>query len=182
VAKAFAAAGCRKIAITDVNETLLKQTGTAIRVAHPHVITLEIAGDISSEAFVDSFVDEVFKCFGRIDYCVNCAGILGKSVPSTETSLEEFDRVNNVNYRGCWLSSRAELRAMLKQDPLPSHDSLRPPQRGSIINIASQLAIVGRAETRKSDLCQYTFGNLVILVSYNIKQPHIPPRKLQSLQ
>jgi len=39
---------------------------------------------------------------------------------------------------------------MLKQDPLPSHDPDREPQRGSIVNVASQLGIVGRPEARKS--------------------------------
>jgi len=34
---------------------------------------------------------------------------------------------------------------MLKQDPLLNHDSERPPQRGAIVNIASQLGIVGRS-------------------------------------
>ncbi|KAL4896035.1 hypothetical protein BDV59DRAFT_171871 [Aspergillus ambiguus] len=33
---------------------------------------------------------------------------------------------------------------MLHQDPLPSHDPNRSPQRGAIVNIASQLGIVGR--------------------------------------
>jgi len=69
---------------------------------------------------------------------------MGNNQTSTETSLDDFDKINNVNYRGCWLSSRAELNAMMKQDPLPSHDSHRPSQRGSIVNIASQLGIVGR--------------------------------------
>ena len=60
--------------------------------------------------------------FGRVDYCVNCAGILSNNENSTETSIEEFGRINNVNYSGCWLTSRAELGTMLKQEPLPSYD------------------------------------------------------------
>ncbi|KAE8377216.1 hypothetical protein BDV26DRAFT_218841 [Aspergillus bertholletiae] len=64
-------------------------------------------------------------------------------------STETFDQINNVNYRGCWLSSRAELRHMINQDPLPSHDASRPPQRGAVVNIASQLGIVGRPGARK---------------------------------
>ncbi|TVY35708.1 3-oxoacyl-[acyl-carrier-protein] reductase [Lachnellula occidentalis] len=51
--------------------------------------------------------------------------------------------VNNINYRGCWLSSRAELAQMVRQEPLPSHDG-RPGERGSVVNIASQLGVVGR--------------------------------------
>lgn len=69
---------------------------------------------------------------------------MGNNHISTETSLDAFDKINNVNYRGCWLSSRAQIKAMLRQDPLPSHDPNRPVQRGSIVNIASQLGFVGR--------------------------------------
>jgi NAD(P)-dependent dehydrogenase (short-subunit alcohol dehydrogenase family) len=108
------------------------------------------AGDISSEEFVDFFVSQTSQRFGRLDYCVNCAGILGRYTRSTETSTAEFDRINSVNYRGSWLASRAQLRAMLLQDPLPSHDADRPGQRGSIVNIASQIGMVGRPNARKN--------------------------------
>jgi hypothetical protein len=45
-------------------------------------------------------------------------GILSNNQRSDETSIADFDRINNVNYRGCWLTSRAEITQMLKQDPL----------------------------------------------------------------
>lgn len=82
--------------------------------------------------------------FGRLDYCVNCAGILGNSRPSVETSVDDFDKINAVNYRGTWLSSRAQIRAMMKQEMLEGGR-----ERGSIVNIASQLGIVSRRGARK---------------------------------
>jgi len=149
VAKAFAAAGCRKIAITDRNQELLRGTESDILKIQSETQVVSIVGDISSPDFADSLVDETVKKLGRVDYCVNCAGIMGNNQSSTESSLEDFDRINNINYRGLWLSSRAQIKAMLKQEPLPSHDSARPGQRGSIVNIASQLGIVGRPAARK---------------------------------
>ncbi|KAJ5442816.1 Short-chain dehydrogenase/reductase SDR [Penicillium cf. griseofulvum] len=143
-AKAFAAAGCKQIAITDLNEKSLHQTAEVITSTYPEVHLLVKAGNVADDQFADSFIDAVVQEFGRVDYAVNCAGILGKSLRSTETSLEEFDRVNNINYRGCWLSSRAELRQMVTQSGLPSHDVNRPPQRGAVVNVASQLGIVSR--------------------------------------
>ena len=82
----------------------------------------------------------------RASLQVNCAGILGNNQSSTNTSLPEFDRINDINYRGMWLCSRAELRAMLNQEPLPDPyaDPKRPPTKAAIVNIASQLGIVGR--------------------------------------
>jgi NAD(P)-dependent dehydrogenase (short-subunit alcohol dehydrogenase family) len=72
--------------------------------------------------------------------------------------------INNVNYRGCWLSSRAAIQRMLKQDPLPTHDG-RPGYRGSIVNIASQLGIVGRPAARKSNNLEDHYFQLLIFNS-----------------
>lgn len=104
---------------------------------------------MADDGFAESFMSQVAKAFGRVDYAVNCAGVLGKPMRSGETSIAEFDRVNNINYRGCWLSSRAQLKQMVQQSPLPSHDPSRSPQRGAIVNIASQLGIVSRPNARK---------------------------------
>jgi NAD(P)-dependent dehydrogenase (short-subunit alcohol dehydrogenase family) len=61
-------------------------------------------------------------------------------------TTDAFDRLNNINYKGSWLSCRAQLRNMLKQQPMKEH----PKQRGSIVNIASQLGIVARPGAGKS--------------------------------
>lgn len=79
-------------------------------------------------------------------------GVLSNNERSSETTLEEFDRINSINYRGCWLCSRAEITQMLKQEPLPTHDG-RLGNRGSVVNIASQLGIVGRPAARGCCLC-----------------------------
>ncbi|KAK4944392.1 hypothetical protein LTR10_016278 [Elasticomyces elasticus] len=146
-AAAFAEAGCKRIAITDRNAELLSKTHLSITDKWSAVEIYSEAGDISQEDFVTRFMANVVEKFGRVDYAVNCAGVLGQSKRSHEMDTAEFDRVNKINYRGCWLSSRAELRQMLKQDPM-SDDTGRAPQRGAIVNIASQLGIVGRPTAR----------------------------------
>ncbi|KAK7902229.1 hypothetical protein LTR67_001873 [Exophiala xenobiotica] len=143
-ARAFAEAGCKRIAITDRNADLLEKTKESIASKWPEVEVFSEAGDISVEDFVDNFMKNVVDKFGSIDYAVNCAGVLGQALRSHEMDAAEFDRINTINYRGCWLSSRAELRQMVKQDLPASDDSGRAPQRGAIVNIASQLGIVGR--------------------------------------
>jgi NAD(P)-dependent dehydrogenase (short-subunit alcohol dehydrogenase family) len=135
--------------VTDIREELLENTVEKIKANHSDVEVLSLTGDISKPEFVTSFMESVSKEFGRIDYAVNCAGILSKDERSTDMSLAAFDQLNNVNYRACWMSSRAELAVMLKQEPLPSHVASRPPQRGAIVNIASQLGIVSRPLARK---------------------------------
>lgn len=125
------------------------------------------------------------QSFGRLDYAVNCAGIIGDNKISTESSLEAFDKLNDVNYRGCWLCSRAELKAMLDQDPLPSHDPRRPPQRGSIVNIASQLGIVGRPagaiySASKAAVMAMTRGDAIDYSSKNIRVNSICPGLIET--
>lgn len=141
MAKGFARSGCTKIAITDINPNTLKQTKEAILAINSSVTVFEKSGDVANESFVNSFHNEVFQEFSRLDYAVNCAGVLGsKTVKAVDMPTDAFDRLNNINYKGSWLSCRAQLRNMLRQEALPEH----PKQRGSIVNIASQLGLVAR--------------------------------------
>ncbi|KAK2002354.1 short-chain dehydrogenase [Colletotrichum falcatum] len=140
VAKGFARSGCSKIAITDLNKTSLADTRQAIHQVDPKAQVVSQEGDISDEGFVNAFVEETTKSFGRIDYSISCAGILGQSLRSHETSTAAFDHITNVNYKGSWLVSRAVLRRMLSQKPHEEHLG----QRGAIVNIASQLGVVAR--------------------------------------
>jgi NAD(P)-dependent dehydrogenase (short-subunit alcohol dehydrogenase family) len=78
----------------------------------------------------------------------NGIGVIGNNARSTDTSTQQFDEINGINYRGMWLSSRAELAQMLKQEPLPTHDG-RKGNRGAIVNIASQLGLVSMPNAGK---------------------------------
>lgn len=78
---------------------------------------------------VTALLDAAISAFGRVDYAVNAAGVLGASSRSHEMSIDDFDNVLSVDYRGCWLCSREELKHMVKQEPLQSHDG-RPGNRG----------------------------------------------------
>ncbi|KAF2434817.1 oxidoreductase [Tothia fuscella] len=182
IAKSFAEAGCRCIAITDVIAGKLEETREEIINVSPDVVVLTATGDISDERFVNAFINSVIAETGRIDYAVNCAGILGNNQSSTNTSLPEFDRINDINYRGCWLSSRAELRAMLKQEPSPNiiGDANRPPARGTIVNVASQLGIVGRPRctaysASKAAVIAMTRGDAIDYAEFGIRVNCICP-------
>lgn len=147
VARAFAKSGCTRLAITDINRDSLARTHDAIMAINPKAQVTSRAGDVSDESFVDSLMAEATRAFRRVDYAVNCAGILGNDLRSAESPVSDFDRINRVNYRGTWLSSRAALAQMVKQEPLAEH----PGQRGAIVNIASQLGIVARPGAGESE-------------------------------
>lgn len=53
-----------------------------------------------------------------------------------------------TNFRGLWLCAREELKYMSTQEFGETHDG-RPGFRGSIVNIASNLALVSKPEVRK---------------------------------
>lgn len=142
VARGFTSAGCTRLAITDINIDTLASTAQSISQINPQANVLEVTGSVADETFVDKLVKGTVERFGRLDYVVNCAGVLGDALRSSETPVSQFDRINDVNYKGSWMVSRAALGQMVRQEILPEH----PGQRGSIVNIASQLGLVGRPE------------------------------------
>lgn len=91
---------------------------------------MEQTADVSDEAAVEAFVVAATATLGRPDILVNNAGILREG-PIAATDVAEFDRVIAVNLRGNFLASRAFVRRA---------------KAGRIINIASDLGILGREE------------------------------------
>ncbi|KAF8253656.1 oxidoreductase [Wilcoxina mikolae CBS 423.85] len=87
---------------------------------------------------MDSIIDDAVSQFGRLDCAVNCAGIDCASSPLATTTTAEFDRVNQVNYRGVFFALRAQLRVMAAQEP---RDEERG-ERGSIVNISSVAGVM----------------------------------------
>jgi NAD(P)-dependent dehydrogenase (short-subunit alcohol dehydrogenase family) len=94
---------------------------------------LALAADVRDPDAVRAAFATIRERLGAPDVLVNNAGIAHRA-PTLETSVEEWDRVLAVNLRGALLCSQAVAPAMLAAG------------RGSIINIASQLAIAVAAE------------------------------------
>jgi len=83
-----------------------------------------VQADVSSSAQVDAMFERVLAAFGRLDILVNNAGIQTWK-PLLELSEEEWDRVLDVNLKGCFLCTQRAARAM------------RGSGGGAIINIGS---------------------------------------------
>ena len=70
VARAFAEAGCRALAITDIDDKKLLNTKDYIISKHEAITVLTATGDIADEKFVQSFINGVVQEAGRLDYAV----------------------------------------------------------------------------------------------------------------
>lgn len=86
--------------------------------------------DVSQETEVEAFFEAAASSLDTPDILVNNAGIL-REAPLVDTTAEAFDRIIAVNLRGTFLASRAFVRRA---------------HTGRIINIASDLGILGREE------------------------------------
>ncbi|MDA7598626.1 SDR family oxidoreductase [Alphaproteobacteria bacterium] len=86
-----------------------------------------IVGDVSDVVAMADIIDGLRP----FEILVNSAG-LARHTPAIETDPDDFDAVMAVNLRGAYFLSQAAAKAMLAD----GHE-------GSIINISSQMALVG---------------------------------------
>ncbi len=75
---------------------------------------LAVEADVSKREDVERMIAQVVEKFGRVDICVNNAGIEIKR-PFLEVTDDEWNKVIAVNLYGCFVVSQAAARAMVKQ-------------------------------------------------------------------
>lgn len=128
-AETFAREGARVVA-NDALEGALAETVALVRDVGGEIIG--VPGNVAVGADVRRVVEEGVRAFGALHVLYNNAGIM----PSADTSVEETDeetlaRVLDVNLKGVFLCCKYGIPELLKVGG------------GSIINIASFVAIVG---------------------------------------
>lgn len=74
---------------------------------------LPIQCDIRDAEQVEAAVQKTVDTFGGIDICVNNASAISLT-PTLDTPVKTFDLMNQINYRGSWLTSRACLPHLLR--------------------------------------------------------------------
>ncbi|KAI4226780.1 MAG: hypothetical protein L6R36_002920 [Xanthoria steineri] len=139
---AFAEAGVSAIAFADLDEQKAGKVAEKSKslATNSDYRTIVLAVDVTDPTSVQRMVDETVRVFGRIDYNVNAAGIDNDShTPIFDTTIEDFDKVMNINARGVLTCTRAVSKAMLAQDSrhTTTRSGTRDIGRGSIVNLGS---------------------------------------------
>lgn len=131
MAKALAEAGAN-IAIIARDDNANKEAAQLINSTYG-VGCISNSCDITSEESVKKAVDATVSEFGKIDILINSAGIniRGKI---EDLSVEDFNKVQQVNVTGSWLVSRAVIPVMRKNG------------YGRIINLGSMLSVTAIPE------------------------------------
>ena len=126
-AKLFAREGAR-VVIGDIREAEGRAVEAEIQKAGDQVVFLRL--DVTSETDWQRAVALAEQLFGKLDVLVNNAGVSVRG-RLEEVTVEEWDRVMAINAKGVFLGTKAAIPA------------LRRAGGGSIVNISSQLGLVG---------------------------------------
>ncbi len=96
---------------------------------------VSVVADVTDEHHCEDMVKQAVSKFGRLDILVANAGIWVQleREDATQISIEEWDKVMNVNIKGTWLSAKAAIPQMVEQG------------YGKIITLTSTRAIKGGA-------------------------------------
>ncbi|MGN6759551.1 MAG: SDR family NAD(P)-dependent oxidoreductase, partial [Thermomicrobiales bacterium] len=93
--------------------------------------TLVLPLDLLQLDTIGAMVDQAVAHFGRIDILVNNAGINIQRM-ALDVTEDDWDKVLDVNLKGLFFTSQAVARVMVRQGT-----------GGKIVNIASQMGVVG---------------------------------------
>ena len=110
-----------KLALTGRNESNLQKVGKDC--SGVGEVPLLLVGELTSEEDVKRIIDDTVKRFGRLDILVNNAGIFELGSIET-TSLEQYDRIMNVNFRTVFHLTMLAVPHLIKT-------------QGSIVNVSS---------------------------------------------
>jgi NAD(P)-dependent dehydrogenase (short-subunit alcohol dehydrogenase family) len=98
-----------------------------------------VKADVTDKDQVDGLFDTAMATYGSVDIAFNNAGISPPDDDVIETTeLPAWQKVQDINLKSVYLSCRAALRHMV------------PAKKGSIINTASFVAVMGSATSQIS--------------------------------
>ncbi|HEY4281085.1 MAG TPA: SDR family NAD(P)-dependent oxidoreductase [Conexibacter sp.] len=117
-----------------------------------------LAQDVTSWGSCEAAVAETIARHGRVDVLVNNAGITS-GVPFQELTEAEWDRVNDVNAKGVFLSTRAVVDHMIKRrdGAIVSISSMAGKEGLPLLAhyCATKFAVIGITQSLAKELAPY---------------------------
>ncbi|WP_238902911.1 SDR family NAD(P)-dependent oxidoreductase [Clostridium sp. YIM B02506] len=136
-----------------------KEVADSIRKAGGEAIFFN--ADCSKAEDIKALVDFAVNHYGRLDGIVNNAGIGMGGSPLHEYSLEEYDKVTNLNLKGLFVGMKYALEAIFKSKTengfiinIASIAGIMP-QRGQALYTATKHAVVGLTQSAALDYAPY---------------------------
>jgi NAD(P)-dependent dehydrogenase (short-subunit alcohol dehydrogenase family) len=167
VARAYLQAGA-EVAIAARHSEVLEEVAKELSAAGGRV--LPVSCDVTRPDQVDGMVDRVTVELGGVDIAVCNAGIVAVT-PMLEMSPEEFQRIQDTNVTGVFLTAQAAARAMVRQGQggvIITTASMS----GHIINIPQQ---VGHYCASKAAVIHLTKAMAVEFAPHNIRVNSVSP-------
>jgi len=124
IAKDLASLGAQ-IVVTDISKDSAERVVDEIKASGHEAASFVM--DSASPEQNEAAVDFALKTFGKLNYAVNNAGIGGKSAPSGEIDIADWQRVIDINLNGVLYGMRYQIPAMLQAGAAES----------AIVNMAS---------------------------------------------
>jgi NAD(P)-dependent dehydrogenase (short-subunit alcohol dehydrogenase family) len=123
-----------RVIVVDIDGAAAKSVAASLETP-----SIAVECDVADESAVDRYMSEGLAAFGHVDLHHLNAGIFGSLALLPDVTVEEFDRVMNVNLRGQFLGLRAAFRQYRSQQ-----------SKGAIVVTASIASLTG-----SSDLLAY---------------------------
>lgn len=92
---------------------------------------LFIHSDMGEPDDIKALFEQIDSEYGQLDYAFNNAGVEGQQALTGDSTLENWNKVININLRGVYLCMKYEIPLMLKKEG------------GSIVNCSSVAGVVG---------------------------------------
>ena len=143
------------VIVGDLNE----QTGRSV--------ASEISGefmalDVTNPEIVETVIKTIVRKFGKLDALVNNAGILTPGPALAEQTVEDWQRVIDVNLNGVFYCMKYALAEMIKQD-----------DGGNIVNIGSMNGFRGLANMGAYVPSKWALRGLTAMAAVEYSQQNI---------
>jgi NAD(P)-dependent dehydrogenase (short-subunit alcohol dehydrogenase family) len=128
--------------------------------------------DITSEEEVSKAFADFYEKFHKLHILVNNAGVAGPRQPAHQASVQDFDRIMNINLKGTLICTKYAVPYILKTGP------------GSVVNVCSIYGIVASDvpiyDTSKGGMRAMTKSDAILYARDNIRFNSVHPGNIKT--